>query len=279
MQEKSIGDIIRQTNNLSPDQVEKVLAYQKQHNMRFGEAAVALGFAKREDVMWALSQQFEYPYSQAMDERLSPELVVASQPFSEPSEVFRDLRSQLISGVFAEGQPRRALAIVSPNTGDGKSYFAANLAIAFSQLGGRTVLIDADMRTPRQHDIFGHTGTSAGLATVLSGRSESNVILPVPDLPSLYLLPVGVVPPNPTELVQRPVFPALIKELLSKFDYVLVDTPAASHGSDARVIAGGCGAAVIVGRQDNSQMDSLKKLQISIEKTSAKVIGLVMNTY
>lgn len=276
--DKSIGDIIRQANNLSPDQVEQVLAYQRQNNVKFGEAAVALGFAKREDVLWALSQQFHYPYSASPSDDVSAELVVASEPFGEAAEVFRDLRSQLITNLFNGEGPRRALAVVSSETGDGKSYFAANIAVAFSQLGGRTLLVDADMRTPRQHEVFG-IQNSSGLSTILSGRSETNVIRPVADLPSLYLLPVGVVPPNPTELVQRPAFSLLIKELLSKFDYVVVDTPAASHGSDARVIAGACGAAVVVGRKGNSKMENLQKLIASVQKTSAKVVGAIMNDH
>lgn len=281
MQDKSIGDIIRETNNLTPDQVEKVLAHQKQHNLRFGEAAVALGFAKREDIMWALSQQFQYPYShsQSPENKLNPELVVATQPFERSAEVFRDLRATLINSLFQPDQARRAIAVVSANVGDGKSYFAANLAIAFSQLGGRTLLVDADMRTPRQHQMFDVKNASSGLSGVLSGRSENNVIKPVVDLPSLYLLPVGVVPPNPTELVQRPVFGALMRELLAKFDHVIVDTPAAAHGSDARVIAASCGAAVLIGRQGQSQVAQVKKLQREIEKTSAKVVGVVLNTH
>jgi protein-tyrosine kinase len=279
VQDKSIGDIIRQSNNLSADQVERVLAYQREHNVKFGEAAVALGFAKREDILWALSQQFHYPYSAEPSEAVSSELVVASQPFGESAEVFRDLRSQLITTLFNGDGPRRALAVVSSETGDGKSYFAANIAVAFSQLGGRTLLVDADMRTPRMHDLFGLQNTSSGLSTILSGRSETNVIRPVADLTSLYLLPVGVVPPNPTELVQRPAFHLLINELLTKFDYVVVDTPAASHGSDARVIAGACGAALVVGRKGTSKMDKLQKLIASVQKTNAKVVGAIMNDH
>ncbi|MDE2401337.1 MAG: polysaccharide biosynthesis tyrosine autokinase [Burkholderiales bacterium] len=276
--EKSIGDIIRHANNLSPDQVEQVLVYQRQHNVKFGEAAVALGLAKREDVLWALSQQFHYPYSGSGSSKVSAELVAASNPFSESAEAFRDLRSQLIGSVFGTEGRRRAVAVVSANTGDGKSYFAANVAVAFSQLGGRTLLVDADMRTPRQHEIFGIESTS-GLSGILSGRSETNVIRPAPELPSLYLLPVGVTPPNPLELVQRPAFGLLMNELMAKFDYVIVDTPAASHGSDARVIAGACGAAVVVGRRGNSRIDAIQKLVTSVKKTSAQVAGVIVNEF
>lgn len=274
--DKPIGDIFRQANNLSAEQVESVLTYQREHGVKFGEAAVALGIVKREDVLWALSQQYNYAYAPTGTLSISPELVVAHKPFGDQAEFFRDIRSQLITSVF-DTPGRRALAVVSADVGDGKSYFCANLAVAFSQLGGRTLLVDADMRTPRQNDIFGIESV-AGLSGILAGRYETNVIRPVGELPSLYVLPVGVVPPNPMELVQRPTFSILIKELISKFDYVIVDTPAGIHGADARVIAATCGASVALSRKGSSRLQSLNKLIGAVSK-SAKFAGVVMNDY
>lgn len=275
--EQSIGEIIRQANNLSPEQVSQILVYQREKNVKFGEAAVALGFAKREDVLWALSQQFHYPYSDGK-QKLNSELIAANSPFSEQAEAFRDIRSQLILSIFGGDQPRKALAVVSPNTGDGKSFFVANMGVNFSQLGGRTLLVDADMRTPKLQEIFG-IENSAGLSGILSGRSETNVIRPIEDLPSLYLLPVGVVPPNPLELVQRPAFSQLMRELLTKFDYVIVDTPAMQHGSDAKVIAGACGAALALGRQGTTQMSAIQGVINQLGRAHAKLAGVVMNQY
>lgn len=277
--DRSIGDIIAQAQNLSADQVAKVVSYQQEHDVKFGEAAVALGYAKREDVLWALSQQFHYPYVAEGNVTISAELVVATQPFEASAEFFRDIRSQLISTVLDVDGERCALAICSPNAGDGKSYFAANLAAAFSQLGGRTVLVDADMRTPRQHEIFGIENSSSGLSSILAGRAETNVIRPVNALPSLYLLPVGVVPPNPLELVQRPAFDLLIAELLRKFDYVVVDTPAASHGADARVTAAKCGASLALGRKGVTHAKDMEALTLALGKGCARFAGAVLNEY
>lgn len=274
--DRAIGDIIRDTKNLSPEQVELVLEYQRQHNVKFGEACVELGLARRQDVIWALSQQFHYPYAGGMQGRLSNELTVANDPFSPDAETFRDLRSQLISNLAAPGEPKRALAILSNDVGDGKSYFAANLAVAFSQLGSRTLLIDADLRTPRQHAIFNVEGNN-GLSGVLSGRQETNVIRPSDYLPTLYLLPVGTTPPNPLELVQRPVFEALLGELLGKFDYVIVDTPAVAHGADAGVIAAKCGASLAIARKNVSRHDQLKKLVQKLSRKPSKFFGVVLN--
>lgn len=276
--DRSIGDLMRESRNLTDAQIEQILLYQREHDVRFGEAAVALNFATNDDVVWALAQQFHYPY--VPGERTSnPELVVAANPFSDEAEAFRELRSQLMMSVMSENETPRALSVLSPNIGDGKSYLAANLAIAFSQLGGRTLLVDADMRTPRQQSVFGIGHPLAGLSGILSGRAEQNVIVQVPDLPSLYLLPAGAVPPNPLELVQRPAFSLLINELLSKFDYVIVDTPANAHGADARVIAAKCGAALVLGRKAKSRMDGMHHLLSSLGKSQVKVAGVVMNEY
>jgi protein-tyrosine kinase len=203
--------------------------------------------------------------------------VVAADPFSAQAEAFRDLRSQLLMGVLGADQPRRALAIVSPDKGDGKTFFAANMAVALSQLGSRTLLVDADMRTPRQHQVFGVDNTT-GLSGLLSGRTDTAVTRAA-DLPSLFILPVGTVPPNPLELAQGSSFRLLMQEFLKKFDYVLVDTPAAVHGADVRVIAATCGAALAIGRQGKTQMADIKALVDSLAKGPSKFAGVVMNQF
>lgn len=278
--DRSIGDIISQANNLSPDQIEQILAYQREKGVRFGEAAVALGMASSDDVLWALAQQFHYPYSPDSVQGFHPDLIVANRPFTDQAEAFRTMRSHLIMKMYSDPDaPRQALAVLSPDSGDGKSYFAANLAVAFSQLSGRTLLIDADMRNPRQHEIFGLQNKASGLSSILSGRASSQVIHHVPNLPSLYILPVGVVPPNPIELVERPAFGMLIRELLTKFDRIIVDTPSASRGADGAVIAAKCGAAVMIARRDHSRLVTLQNILHTISLGHTRVVGSIINEF
>jgi protein-tyrosine kinase len=278
LHDRSIGELIGKTNQLTPEQVQKVLEYQKDTGLRFGEAAVALGLVSNDDVLFALSQQFHYPYSPVDKQKLNPELVTAAQPFSKQAEAFRAIRGQVLLRTFQEGTPKTALAVVSANTADGKTFFAANLAIVLAQLGGRVLLVDADMRGPRQHEVFGMEN-SQGLSGLLSGRAEQQVIRQIPDLPSLYLLPGGAVPPNPIELVERPAFGLLMKELVSKFDYVLVDTPAAFYGADASAIALKCGAALCLARQGHSKIRGLQDFMATISAGSVKIAGVIMNEY
>jgi protein-tyrosine kinase len=278
LQDRTIGDIIREKRGLNVEHIEKILSHQRTHNIRFGEAAIALGYASSEDVMSALAEQFHYPYASRGNETLSDELVTLKQPFSLQSEAFRATRSQIMMRLFSRGDVHRVLAIISPNRGDGKTYFSANLAITLAQLGGRTLLVDADLREPRQHELFSLRHGS-GLSGILSGRNEAQVIQQVPEVPSLFVLPVGVVPPNPSELVERPAFGLLMRELSSKFDHVIVDTPAAAHGADCSVIAARCGAALVLARKNASQVTQLQALVNGLTDTPAKLAGVVLNEF
>jgi chain length determinant protein tyrosine kinase EpsG len=275
---RSIGSYLREARQLTDAQIEQILLHQRQLGVRFGEAAVALDLVTRDDVLWALSRQFDYVYARADDE-LSAELIVAAHPFGAEAEAFREIRSQLLAGALgAEGSDRRALAVVSPDRGDGRSYLAANLAVTLGQLGGRTLLVDADLRVPRLHQLFDIDPVHGGLSDMLTGRADAGAILRVGRLPGLWLLCAGTVPPNPLELVQRPSFAGLARELQQKFDHVVFDTPAATHGADARVVASACGIALVVGRKGRSRMHDLAKLTNGFGRTLA-VAGVVMNEY
>ena len=171
------------------------------------------------------------------------------------------------------------LAVVSPDSGDGKTYLAANLAVAFSQLGERTLLIDADIRTPRQHTLLG-VENGVGFTSVLAGFSEVAAAIQVSAVsPELYLLPAGAVPPNPLELLQRRQFRALMREVQGGFAHVVIDTPAAVRGADCRVIAARCGAALVVGRRGRSRLAPLEGLLDALDRARVKLAGVVMNEH
>lgn len=280
VRDRAIGDIIRDLRNLSADNVQNILEYQRNHGVRFGDAAVALGHATAEDVMVALSQQFHYPYAPSASKDLSDELVTLKAPFTPAAEAFRAIRTRLLMRSQDAGtEPvRRALAVVSPDVADGKSYFAANLAVSLAQLGRQVLLVDADMRSPRQHELF-KLENQAGLSTLLSGRSERQVIKRVSSLHELCVLPVGGTPPNPLELVERPAFSLLMRELVLKFDHVVVDTPASVLGADAVAIAARCGSALVVARRDASRLQSLGELTSALSVGATQLAGVVYNEY
>lgn len=277
--DRALGEILASTKGLTEQDIARVVQYQREHGLRFGEAAIALQLVTDEDVLFALSQQFHYHYARSEHKTFSEELVLANQPFSRQAEAFRAIRSQLMLRVFSQqDRAKAAVAIVSPDSGDGKTYFAANIAVALSQLGGRTLLLDADLRRPQQHLVFG-AENSVGLSGMLSGRVADNVIQQIPALPNLYLLTAGAIPPNPLELIERPAFGLLVRELRNKFDYVVVDTPAASNGADASAIAARCGAALVVARKGTSQVKSLQALTGSLSTEICQLVGVILNDH
>ena len=284
---RMIGEILRENRRLSPEQMERITEHQRVNGMRFGEAAISLGFATPDDVMYALSLQYNYPYAAQDKRKLNPELVMLNQPFSPQAEAVRAMRSQILqllrTGPDNNPLPtttplRRALAVISPNRGDGKSYFVSNLAVALAQLGGRVAVLDADLRNPRLHEIFG-VDNSAGLSGLLSGRTGDNIIKPVAGVPNLFVLPVGSIPPNPLELVEGTAFGLLLHELLAKFDHVIVDTPASSHGADNTVIATRCGAALVVVRENKAKAADVQDMVNALSLGTTRVIGAVMNEF
>jgi hypothetical protein len=115
-QDRSIGDIIRDTKHLTQEQIDQIVECQREHGLRFGEAAVKLGLVTNADIVFALSQQFSYPYAAEVRQGPQQELVTASQPFGKQAEAFRAIRSQLMMRIFNPMEPKRALAITSPES-------------------------------------------------------------------------------------------------------------------------------------------------------------------
>ena len=152
MKPSNIGDLLVKSGKITRAQAEKILQLQQQEGLRFGEAAKASALISEEDIQQVLSQQFDFSFITDKNSKLSHELIAAYDPFSQQAEMLRTIRSHLELRWFS-GE-KKTLAIVSATNGDGRSYLAANLAIVFSQLGERTLLIDSDLRQPRQHKLF-----------------------------------------------------------------------------------------------------------------------------
>ncbi|MQY51027.1 chain length determinant protein tyrosine kinase EpsG [Rhodocyclus tenuis] len=272
----SIGALLIDAGRLSADNAERILRVQKEQGKRFGDAAIELGLLTEDDIRFALSYQFDYPYLPAGDSSLSTELVAAYAPHSPTVEQLRALRSQLMLRWFDVEANNRCLAIVSPGSGEGRSFIAANLAIVFSQLGERTLLIDADLRQPRQHELF-KLGNSQGLSGLLAGRNGEEAVVRLPSLRSLSVLPAGAVPPNPQELLGRPQFAEVLASLARDVDVVILDTPAAATCAEAQAIAVRAGAAVLLARKNVSSVTQLTTLTRHLQQAGATLVGSVLN--
>ena len=275
---RSIGAILMDGGQLTPEDAERILRLQKEHDLRFGEAAVRLGLLTEADIQFALSRQFSYSYLRSSGDKkpVSDELVAAYQPFSPCVEQLRAIRSQLMLRWYDKSEQRKVLTVVGAERGEGRSYLAANLAVVFSQLGERTLLIDADLRTPRQHQLF-HLENRTGLSTVLSGRARDEAIIRISDLASLYVLSAGPVPPNPLELLSRMNFDEFLIQVRSTFDIVIIDTPALSAGEDAAMIAMRTGAALAVARSTQTRVAAFTDMVQGLMNSGVAVVGSVLN--
>lgn len=272
---RSIGKILLDSKKLGFEDIERILRLQKQRGLRFGEAAIKLKLLTKQDVQLALSDQFEYSYLRKDEATISKELVAAYEPFGHQAEALRALRSQLLLRWLRADD--KALAIVSHEQGEGRTYIAANLAIVFSQLGENTLLIDADMRSPRQHSIF-DLPNRCGLSTVLGGRAGWEAIEPIHAFSNLSVLPAGAIPPNPLELLSRPEFEMLLKELSAHFDVIIIDTPAGEYHADAQIIASRA-VALMVAHKDHTRLQQMRKFLDRITGTNGEVIGTVLNQF
>jgi chain length determinant protein tyrosine kinase EpsG len=274
VENRTIGRILVDLGKLKPRDVSRIFDLHRQRGLRFGEAARKLRLVKDADIQYALSVQFNYPYLKPGQAVLGQELVIAHAPFDAQSEALRDLRTQLLLQWLSED--RKVLAVASPGARDGRSYVAANLAVAFAQLGDRTLLIDADLRVPRQHRIFGVNGAS-GLAQVLSGRAGIEAAERISYFEGLSVLGAGAVPPNPLELLSRQAFQNLLADARRAYSIVIVDTPAGARGSDTRIVAARADGALLVARQDGTRIREIEHLRRAITACDVPVVGAVLN--
>jgi receptor protein-tyrosine kinase len=226
-----------------------------------------------------LSRQFAYAYLRKIPGEaggLSDEIVAAYQPFSSRVEQLRAIRSQLMLRWFDRAEERQVLTIVGAERGEGRTYLAANLAVVFAQLGERTLLIDADMRMPRQHLLFSLENRT-GFSTMLAGRLREEAIVRIPDLAGLSVLPAGPTPPNPLELLNRLNFEEFMIGVRGLYDVVIVDTPAMTVGEDAAMIAVKTGAALAIARNGSTRVAAFTDLVQGLMDAGVAVVGSVLN--
>jgi protein-tyrosine kinase len=275
--DRRIGSLLAEDGKLGAKDIERIMDLQHNHGYRFGDAAIRLGLVTGEDVERAVARQYDLP-SLVPGKIVNSELVVAYEPFHRRAEELRALRTQLLIRWTNGAAKQRVLTVVSPGAGEGRSYVAANLATAFAQLGERTLLIDADLRTPRQHQIFG-IANRVGLSAVLSGRADGTAVVPLPELGRLSVLPSGAIPPNPQELLSRRVLGILLHELRANYDIILIDTPPALPYADAQCVAFRAGSAIVINRKDHTRLADTNSVVKDMSEAGTHVIGAVLNSF
>ena len=273
--ERMIGTILVDAGRLTEEGVERIREAQNGRNVPFGEVGIELGLLTQADVMYALSLQFDYPYIAGPILPVDEEVVVAYRPFSPEGESFRSLRSQLQLRWSSDAGKRTALAVVSARPGEGRSHLAANLAVSFAQAGEHTLLIDANLRSPRQHRLF-KLDNNVGLSNLLAGRTHDQVIKFVPGIPGLAVLPSGPPPPNPEELLGRSTFDRILGQSMSTFDVIIIDSPSMAAGTDATLLARFAGAAIAVARSNQTRTGEFRDMVGYLNGAGVDVVGSVL---
>jgi len=274
VKQSPIGELLLDLGKISAADVDRVIKVQKEKGLRFGDAALYLGLITETDINQVLSMQFNYPYLQAGKGNYNDELVAAYKPFTPQVEALRTLRSQLMTQWF--GESNKALAVVSANAGEGSSNLTANLAILCSQLGRRTLLIDANLRDPRQQELF-KLAEKRGLSDILAARQDMSLVSSIEAFPNLSVLGAGTLAPNPQELLNRAMFANFMNEATAKFDVVLVDTSPTTTSADSQSVVAICKGALVVSRLNSTRHADLYDINSMVRVTGARVIGAVVN--
>jgi tyrosine-protein kinase Etk/Wzc len=205
--------------------------------------------------------------------------LVLKDPQSVAAEAFRKLRTNI--SFSRPDSPPRVLIFTSPSPGDGKSTSVMNLAVALVQQGKRVIVIDGDMRRGGLHKML-HGRAAPGLSEILVGQTdvdEAIQSLSMEPFGTVDLLSMGVVPPNPAELLSSPRLGALIEVLRPSYDAILIDSPPVNLVTDAAIIGRESDGAVLVARAAKTSRGELAHAAAQLRQVQVVITGLILNDY
>jgi receptor protein-tyrosine kinase len=283
---------------LTAEAVERIEESARASGMSFIEAAAHTGLVTESEaakaMAWALANQTrrstgvietalrrhsrsQYPsVRHAGIGRPTSRLTIAHHSEDLHSARIRALRDELLLLNQTDRQVG-SLAILSPCASEGRSQLAAELAITFSQLGRSTLLVDADLRRPAQHILFG-LESPWGLAQALS-FGQSPQLFGVEGLPFLSVLPSGPTPINPSELLSGERLGHLVDRWTSAYEFIVMDTPPASDHGDAVSIAAACRSVVLLSHTQTTPFKQMKELLRRLKLTQARILGAVLSDF
>jgi len=206
--------------------------------------------------------------------KFKPERIFTENPQSVFSEGIRTARTGVL--LSAIDVPHKSLVVTSSVPGEGKTTFAMNLALAFAQTR-RVVLVDADMRRPSIGKAFGKAATAPGLSNLVSGTAPAQDCVFRVEQTDLYVVPAGVVPPNPLELLLSKRFEDAMQKLMGMFDMVIFDSPPVQLVSDALVIARHVSGLVYVVKADDVPYQVARNGIKRVRQSQANIVGVVLN--
>jgi succinoglycan biosynthesis transport protein ExoP len=207
--------------------------------------------------------------------KIDPVMAVLLRPRSGEAEAVRGIRTQLLFST--QNRAHQVIQITSPNTGDGKSTLAANLAVALARSEKRVVLVDCDFRKPRVHKLFDLPNPEVGLASVVSDQTDLGGAIQGCEVENLSLLPCGPRPPNPAELLSSVKFQAVLDDLRANYDYVILDTPPILAVSDPVAVAPRADGVILVFRMTRDARPAAERAKEELAGVGVRLLGVVVN--
>ncbi|UMZ34207.1 CpsD/CapB family tyrosine-protein kinase [Priestia megaterium] len=205
---------------------------------------------------------------------LKRRLLAHNSPKDPVAEQYRTIRTNIqFSGA---DQEIKSIVLTSTGPGEGKSTTASNLATVYAQQGLRVLLIDADLRKPTAHYTF-RLENHVGLTNVLTKQSTLGQAVQTTEVPELFLLTSGPIPPNPAELLASNNMTELLKEMKEEFDMVIFDTPPVLAVADAQILANQVDGSILVVSSGKTDKEAAVKAKELLLKANAKVLGAVLN--
>lgn len=192
---------------------------------------------------------------------------------SSIAESYRQLRTALL--LSSAGHAPRTLLVTSSQPAEGKTTTSVNTAISLAQTGAAVLIVDADLRRPRVHKIFG-LKNNAGLSNYLAGEGDLSTLIQIA-MPNLYVLPVGPLPPNPAELLGSPRMKTVVETLSANFDYVVIDSPPVSSFADSLILSALVEGVIIVVKGGVTPREMAQRTKAHLQSVGAKILGVVIN--
>ena len=190
------------------------------------------------------------------------------------AEAFRAVRTNVLFSSAQEGS--RTVVVTSTGPGEGKSMVASNLAVSLAQAGERTLLVDADMRKPKTHEIF-EMAQEPGLSNLLVGNAKASEAVRKSGVAGLWVIPSGRMPPNPAELLGSPRFRNFLASLKDHFDWVIIDSPPVMAVTDAALVAHSATGVVFVVGSEMTSRHAARTAVNQLRQVQAKFVGAVLN--
>jgi capsular exopolysaccharide synthesis family protein len=193
---------------------------------------------------------------------------------SSAAEAYRGLRTSVL--LSAAGGPPKVVMVTSGQPGEGKTTTVVNTAISLAQLGSSVLIIDADLRRPTTHKVFG-VQQLAGLSSYLSRDIKIDSVIQKLSIPNLSLIPCGPIPPNPAELVSSEKMKEMLRILSQRYDHILIDSPPLMHVTDPVIISTLVDGVILVVHGGKSTREVVKRARQDLASVGAKVFGVVLN--